>query len=243
MYARLTHYLPWEAGHRREFFRNFLLQIYYTFIQSVMMLAILGLVSGVAISFQTNVGLALLGNNDQLGKVLVFIVFREFTPLATSLILIARSVTAIASEMATIKVQQEVEALTIMGINVYHYLLAPRIAAGMVSLFCMAAAFWGFALWGGWIGANLYGNFPVSQYLTSIAQSLRSADFPFFVVKTSLIGGIVTHIACNRGLSLSGAPFEVPIVTNRAVVDSLTVAMAVHGVLTATYYIVFGIDL
>jgi phospholipid/cholesterol/gamma-HCH transport system permease protein len=237
------HYLPWEAGHRREFLRNFLLQVYYTFVQALPMQVVLGLFSGAAISFQADFGLAFLGNNNQLGKLLVLIVFREFTPLATSLILIARSVTAIASELATNKVQQEVEALQVMGISVYHYLLAPRIAAGAVSLFCMAVTFWGLALWGGWLGANFNGFFPLDQYLNSVSQAIRPADFPFFVVKTALIGAVVTHLGCKRGLSLQAAPFEVPIVTNRAVVDCLTVAIAIHGFLTAAYYVIFGVDL
>lgn len=209
----------------------------------MLMMAVLGLVSGMAIAFQTHFGLALLGNDNQLGKVLVFLVLRELTPLAASLILIARSVTAIAAEMATIKVQQEIEALHIMGISVYHYLLAPRIAAGMVSLFCMATTFWAFALLGGWIGANYGSYFPPSQYLTSIAQAIRPLDLPFFLLKTGLVGGICSFVACKRGLSLQAAPFEVPIVTNRAVVDALTMAIAAEGVLTAAYYVVFGIDL
>ncbi len=226
-----------------EFLHNFLHQVYYTFIQSFMMVTFLGMFCGVAIAFQTKLGLALVGSNDQLGKILVLIVFREVTPLVTSLILIARSVTAIASDMATSKVQQEVEALKIMGIDVYHFLLAPRIASGAVSLFCMATTFWAFALWGGWIGANYDDYFPLNQYLTSISQSIRPVDFPLFIVKTSLIGAIVTFVACRRGLSLVKAPFEVPIVTNRAVVDSLTIAMAVQVVISVSYYLIFGFDL
>lgn len=242
-YRRLTYYLPWEAGHRREFIRNTLLQVYYTFNQSLLMLAVLGIGTGMAIAFQTNFGLSLLGTNGHLGKILVFIVFREVTPLFTSLIFVARSITAIASEMATITFQQEVEALHIMGISVYHYLLAPRLVAGAVSLLCMAVTFWAFALLGGWIGANVYDSFPVSQYLTGIAQALRTADVPFFVMKTGLVGGLAAYLACLRGLSLSGAPFEVPILTHRAVVDSLTLAIGVQGALTAGYYVLFGVGL
>lgn len=241
---RVKHYLPWEGGHRREFVRNFLLQVYFTFNQAALMVAFLGLASGVAIAFQANLGLALLGGTgDQLGKLLVFIIFRELTPLAASLLLIARSGTAIAAEMATIKVQQEIEALNVMGISVYHYLLAPRIAAGMVSLFCMAATFWAFAMGGGYIGANFDTDFPATQYLTSIAQSLRPADFLLFPIKTMVVGAVVTQIACARGLSLQNAPFEVPIVTNRAVVDSLTAALGIHVTLSAGYYLLFGVDL
>ncbi len=236
-------YLPWERGHRVEFFRNFLLQTYFTFVQSILMVSFIGLFCGIAIAFQSNLGLALLGTNEQIGKILVFIVFRELSPLAASVIMITRSITAMASEMATIKVQQEVEALQIMGINIYHYIMAPRIAGGAVSLFCMAMTFWAFALWGGWIGANVTDNFPIDQYLTLIAQSIRKPDFPLFVLKSSLIGAMVTYLAVKRGLSVQGAPFEVPIATNRAVIDSLTLAMGVQFVLSASYYVIFGVDL
>lgn len=239
----LANYFPWERGHRREFFRNLLLQIYFTFVQSIMMIAVLGIGSGVAIALQANFGLALLGNNNQLGKVLVFIVFREVTPLVSAMLIIARSGTAIAAEMATIKFQQEIEALNIMGINVYHYILAPRILAAMVSLTCMSITFLGFALLGGWIGANISSYFPLSQYLTSVAQAIRPADFLFFILKTVIIGGVIANTCLQRGLSLKAAPFEVPIVTNRAVVDSLTFAMGIHFTLSIIYYVLYGIDL
>lgn len=241
--SHLLSYLPWRAGHRREFVRNFLLQVYFTFVQSWPMVMILGVGSGLAIAFQANMGLAFLGSDNQLGKLLVFIVFRELTPLAASLLLIARSVTAMAAELATIKVQQEVEALQVMGISVYHYLLAPRVAGGVVSLFCMAVAFWACALVGGYLGANFGADYPVDHYLTSIARSLKPADFLVFALKTFIVGGVVTRIACARGLSLVNAPFEVPIVTNRAVVDSLTAALAIHLSLSVAYYVMFGVHL
>lgn len=241
--TKIGEYIPFERGHRVEFFKNFLMQVYYTFVQSLQMLAFLGLASGAAIAFQTQFGLTLLGTNNQLGKILVFILFREVTPLACAMLLIARSITAVASEMATVKVMQEVEALHIMGININHYLLAPRIASGAVSLFCMAVAFWAFALLGGWFGANISSYYPVSQYLNGIAQATRASDFLLFTLKTMLVGGIVSRIGCMRGLSVHGAPFEVPIVTNRAVVDSLTAALGIHFALSITYYVIFGLDL
>jgi phospholipid/cholesterol/gamma-HCH transport system permease protein len=236
-------YLPWRSGHRSEFFRNFLLQVYFTFIQSIYMLMFLGFSAGVVISFQSNMGLSLFGGDNQVGRILVFVLFRELTPIACSIILIARSVTAMAAELATIKVQQEIEALNVMGISVYHYLLAPRIAASMVSLFCMAVIFWIFSLAGGWYGVNYSGHMPVEQFLNSIALSIRPGDLVFFAAKTLTIGGVVSYIACNRGLSLRNAPFEVPIVTNKAVVDSLTVAIATSLAFSALFYLIHGFAL
>ena len=205
--------------------------------------SVIGLGTGLAVAFQSQFGLALLGTQSQLGKIIVFIVFREIVPIMAAMLLIARSVTSVAAEMGTCKFQQEIEALNIMGISLYHYLLAPRIVAGMVSLFCMAVAMLGFALLGGWIGANFDSYIPVSQYLTSIANALRARDLMFFVIKTFAAGGVVMWIGCQRGLSLQAAPFEIPIVTNRAVVDALTAAIGMHLTFSALYYILYGIDL
>jgi len=240
IYQKLTLYLPWEAGHRGEFAQNFLLQVYFTFVQSAAMVALLGLSSGVAIAFQANLGLSLVGTHEQLGHLLVAFIFREIAPFAARLILIARSITAIAADLATIKVQQEVEALEMMGISVYHYLIAPRLAACTVSLFCMAALFWGTALFGGWIGANIGAPYPFGPYLTSVAQAIRPIDLPFFVLKSAAIGFLIARIACARGLSLHNAPFEVPIVTNRAVVDALTATIGVQLALSAAQYMLLG---
>lgn len=236
-------YLPWRAGHRSEFLRNFLLQVYFTFVQSIYMLMFLGFAAGVVISFQSNMGLSLLGGDNQVGKILVVVLFRELTPLACSIILIARSATAMASEMATIKVQQEIEALKVMGISIYHYLLAPRIAASMISLFCMAVIFWGSSLIGGWFGVNYSGHMPVEQFLNSVSLSIRPGDIFFFAAKAISLGGAISWIACNRGLSLRNAPFEVPIVTNKAVVDALTAAIGINLAYSTLFYLIHGFAL
>jgi phospholipid/cholesterol/gamma-HCH transport system permease protein len=236
-------YLPWRSSHWSEFQRNFLLQVYFTFVQSMAMLMFLGFSSGVVIAFQSNMGLSLFGGDQQVGKILVFVLFRELTPLACSIILIARSATAMASELATIKVQQEIEALKIMGISIYHYLLSPRITASMLSLFCMSIMFWMFSLAGSWIGINYTGHMPVDQFLSAIALSIIPGDLLFFTLKTLTLGGVIAYIACTRGLSLKSAPFEVPIVTNKAVVDALTVAIAVHIAYSVAFYLINGFTL
>jgi phospholipid/cholesterol/gamma-HCH transport system permease protein len=235
--------LPWESGHRREFFRNFLLQVYFTFVQAAPMIAFTGFFAGGVFAFQSNAGLALVGTAGQLGKVLVFVVFRELSPLTASVIMVARSVTAIAAEMATIKVQKETEALTIMGISIGHYLVYPRVVGGIVSGAAMAAWFWVAALFGGWLGANYAQPYPLDAYLNAIAEAMRVADFPVFLLKTAMIGGVVTNIAVKRGLSADGAPYEVPIVTNRAVVEALTSALLLHALVAGAFYLIFGVDL
>lgn len=228
---------------RREFLRVLLTQIYFTFVDAIPLLALLGSVTGLALAFQARIGLSFIGGNDSLGQIIVYVLFREAAPLISSIILITRSVTAVASELATMKVGREIEALTVMGINISEYLLAPRLLAGNISLFLMTITFTYFSMIGAWIGANFTSYFPVTAFISSIMNSMAATDFLFFFLKTNLIGYAVMKIACLRGLSLSSGAFEVPIVTNRAVVDCLFAAFFLQGMVSGLFYMLVGIKL
>jgi phospholipid/cholesterol/gamma-HCH transport system permease protein len=93
-----------KLGHRREFITILLRQTYFTFVQSIGISIGLGFLAGMVFSLQAHWGLAMFGGQDKLGELLVYVIFREITPVATALLLIARSVTAVASELATMKV-------------------------------------------------------------------------------------------------------------------------------------------
>jgi len=230
--------IPGRYGDAKEFFRVLLLQIYFTFITAIPLLMFLGILAGLGVSLQAKMSLSLIGQNDQLGQFLVFVLFREMAPLLCSLLIIARSVTAIASEIATMKVQNEIEALEMMGINIYSYLLAPRIWAGIISLFCMSVTFWFFSLLGSYIGSNWTSHTTFDDLVSQVARSFMPSDILFFVLKSTIIGSLIFYLACKRGLQLKKAPFEVPIVSNRAVVDSLVVAIFLQALFSLIFYLI-----
>jgi phospholipid/cholesterol/gamma-HCH transport system permease protein len=232
-----------QKGKLLEFLKVLLMQIYFTFYQAIPLMSVLGIGTGLALSFQARMGLSMLGGNEQLGQILVIILFREAAPLISSLMIITRSVTAVASELATMKVNREIDALAMMGIDVNAYLLRPRIMAGNISLFLMSFTFTLFSIAGAWLGANLNSYFPLGQFISSMGQSISFVDFIFFFLKTNLIGYIVFRMACTRALSLRSGPFEVPIVTNKAVVDGLFAAIALQIVFSTSFYLIVGIHL
>lgn len=229
-----------KSGHRREFIGILLRQIYFTFVQSIGICMSLGLLSGMVFSFQAHWGLAMFGGQDKLGELLVYVIFREITPIAAALLLIARSVTAMASELATMKVGSEIDALDILGIDTHIYLWAPRVYAGAVSLFCMSCVFWGACLLGSWFGSNLTGYLPMAQLINSVVRAITIPDLGFFILKTSIPGGLVFYLACNRCLLIGSSPHEVPIATNQAVVDSLVASFIMQFSFSAVFYFIFG---
>ena len=103
--------------------------------------------------------------------------------------------------------------------------------------------FLGFALIGSWLGVNMTSSFSVSQFLTSVSKSVMPGDILFFVLKSTIPGALVFMVACHKGLSLKAASYEVPIVTNHAVVDAFSLALVAQFILSLAFYAIYGIDL
>lgn len=231
-------------SHGKEFLKVMLQQVYFTFIQALPLIVIIASIVGAAVAFQTRFTLSFVGTDgNKLGEILVFVLFRELTPLITALLVIARSITAVSSELATMTVQKEIEALEFIGIDVNQFLLAPRILAGVISLFCLSFCFWMISLAGSWISINWFSYWPIDRFFGVIAGSIMPMDILFFLLKSTITGATVFYMAARTGLSVKGASFEVPIVTNKAVVDALFVAMGVQIILSVIFYLSFGVKI
>ena len=93
-----TRYFTMGRAGRQQFTKNLFIQIYFTFNQSITMILSLGMLVGIFIALQAGYSAFLFGGQKQIGSLLVLLVFREIAPLATLLLIIARSVTAVAAE-------------------------------------------------------------------------------------------------------------------------------------------------
>ncbi len=226
-----------------QIWRVVLMQTYFTFIQGIPLLSFISLCVGAAISFQASLGLSIIGAGERLGEIWVFVIFREATPLFTAIFMTARSVTAVASEVATMKQHKEIEALELMGISTIEYVFSPRIAAGMISAFCLATTFAFFSLLGTWLSTNLDNPLNLIEFLSKVSKTFTFADLIFFLLKTTVAGLGIFWIGCLSGLSLKKASFEVPIVTINAVVSSLAFAIFSQLTLSLIFYLIFGLQL
>ena len=126
-------------------------QIYFTGVQALPLISVLALASGSIVIMQSNMQLTLLGGAEMIGNLLVVIIVREISPLLTALVVIARSGTAVASELGNMKVNRETEALELMGINPLSYIVFPRLVGGVLSVLALAFYFIVVALIGGFL--------------------------------------------------------------------------------------------
>ena len=212
-------------------------QIYFTGFQALPIISMLALASGSIVIMQSNMQLNLLGGNEMIGNLLVVIIVREISPLLTALVVIARSGTAVASELGNMRVNREIEALEAMSINPLSYIVFPRLFGGLISVICLAFYFILVSLIGGFIVTKLVHDMPLAFYLDSLAQAFAGEDVFLFLVKNTFSGIFIFIICCYQGFSVKRSPHEVPQVTTKAVMNSILYVMGFNLAVTTLFYL------
>ncbi len=212
-------------------------QIYFTGFQALPLISVLALASGSVVILQSSTNLSVLGGGAMLGNLMVAIIVRELAPLLTALIVIARSGTAVASEIGNMRVNREVEALESMGIHPLSYIVFPRLVGGVVSVICLAVYFVLIACLGGFFVSSLLQQISFSYFIDSLAQAFTSVDAGLFFLKNAFSGVIIFMICCYQGLLVKQSPHEVPQVTTRAVVNSVIYVVFFNMTVTILFYL------
>ncbi|MGE0763452.1 MAG: ABC transporter permease [Bdellovibrionales bacterium] len=212
-------------------------QIYFTGWQALPLISVLALASGSVVIMQTQAQLNLLGGSEMIGNLLVVIIVREVSPLLTALIVIARSGTAVASELGNMRVNREIEALEVMGIHPLSYVVFPRLVGGIISVLCLAFYFILISLIGGFLVTRLVDSTPFSFYADSLARALTAEDAILFILKNTFSGAIIFSVSCYQGMQVKLGPHEVPQVTTKAVVNSVIYVTCFNLIVTTIFYL------
>lgn len=217
-----------ENGAIRSVFKK---QIYFTGLEAWKIIILLALILGTVIVSQV-VSLVGGGNGALTGKVLVWVVFRELGPLLTAMIVIARSGTAIAAELGSMKINGELESLELMGIPPERYLILPRVVGVTTSVVILTAYFVLTAFIGGFLIASTAYHIPYTQFIQGIVASLGLWEAAVLAVKSVVFGVSIPLICCNAGLSVGVSATEIPQAATRAVITSLFAIFILDGIVT-----------
>lgn len=212
-------------------------QIYFTGWQALPLISALAVAAGSIVIMQSSFQLNFLGGQGQIGKLLIVIIVREIGPLLTALIVIARSGTAVASELGNMKVNNEIEALRSLGINPLSYIVFPRLMGGLLSVLCLSFYFVVIALMGGFFVTKLIHDMPINFFIVNIANAVEANDVVLFLVKNTFSGVIIFAVSCYQGLKVEHSPNEVPVATTKAVVNSIIYVVGFFVIATAIFYI------
>jgi phospholipid/cholesterol/gamma-HCH transport system permease protein len=181
----------------------------------------IGLLIGLITAFQAAMQLRTFGADTLVATLVGLSLTRELAPLMTAIVVAGRSGAAIAAELGTMRVSEEVDALTTLGLSPYRYLVLPRVMALaiVVPLLTVVADLVG--LVGGALVA--LGTLEVSLpgYVEATRDALAPADVLGGLVKAVAFGLIVALVACERGLATTGGAEGVGRATTGAVVRTL----------------------
>lgn len=211
-------------------------QIYFTGLQAFRLVAIAALIFGIVAVAQSGSQLKRLGGSDAIGPILVATFIRELGPLIVLVVVVARSVSAVASELSAMKSNGEIDGLRAVGVSPLSYLVVSRVLSGAVSTMLLAMHFVWIAIFVGFITAQLFIEMPWDRYVTAITSSLAPVDLMIFFLKTFVLGLCVFLLACFCGLRTTGASFEIPQATTKAVVWSFMFCFVAQLMISGIYY-------
>jgi phospholipid/cholesterol/gamma-HCH transport system permease protein len=161
---------------------------------------------------------------------------RELGPLITAILVIGRTGSAFAAEIATMRVTEEIDALETMAIEPVDFLVTPKFLAMIVMLPCLTI--WANAM--GILGGALFGvsnaNFTWARYLHASLDALFLRDITTGLIKSVMFGITITAVGCYEGLSTGAGAEEVGRSTTRAVVVSIFLVVMVDLVFTALFF-------
>lgn len=226
-----------RAQGAREIVRVISAQIYFTGWQALPLVSVLALTTGSVLVLQSLSNLSMFGGSQMIGPFLIVMILREAGPLLVALVVIARSGTAVASEIGNMRANREIEALEVMGINPLSYIVFPRVVGGVISMLCLAFYFNFVALIGGFVVTKFIQDMPFAFYSESLMTSFAMDDFIIFLLKNSFSGMIIFVVSCYQGLSVKKSPTEVPQVTTQAVVNSIIFVIVFNLLVTALFYL------
>jgi phospholipid/cholesterol/gamma-HCH transport system permease protein len=168
----------------------------------------------------------------------VFIHFRELGPLVTAIVVAGRSGAGIASEIATMKVSEEVDALRSMGFDPVRWLVVPRCLALALTLPLLTWIGDVLALVGGLAATTLLSHMTARAYIEATVNAITADHLVTGLVKTPFLGLAIGLIACGQGLLAQGGAAAVGTRTTSAVVLAIFSVIVISAVFTFFYALI-----
>ncbi|MEJ2702480.1 MAG: MlaE family lipid ABC transporter permease subunit [Sedimentisphaerales bacterium] len=197
--------------------------------------ALLGFLIGLILAFQSTVAMREFGAEIFVADLVTISLFRELGPLLTAFILASRSGSAFAAELGTMKVNEEIDALSTMGIDPVRFLVVPRIIAAVFAtpLLTMFNNLFGLA---GCALVMISVGFAPVAVVNQIREAATLGDLFGGLAKTLVFGTLIASIGCLRGLQTGTGASAVGDSATRAVVSSIVAIVVADGVFAVVYY-------
>ena len=203
---------------RPRYYSDTLLQADLIGVGSLPIVILTGFFTGAVLALQTSGTLQQFGTLSLTGQLVAFSMVRELGPVLTGLMVAGRNSSGMASELGSMKVTEQIDAMRAMGVDPSKKLVTPRVIATMTMLFFLSIISDLVGLTGGFMISYLLLGLNANQYWTTAYQALRFGDVIMGLTKPVLFGFIIASIGCYYGLSAKGGTQGVGRATTQAVV-------------------------
>jgi phospholipid/cholesterol/gamma-HCH transport system permease protein len=195
--------------------------------KSLPLVALAGSATGVVLSLQSRATLVRFGAKGMLPTMLVFSVIKEMGPIITGLIASGRIGAGIGAELGSMKVTEQIDAMTASAVNPYKYLAATRILACIVVLPLLTLAADACGILMGWVANTLTEPISLQLFINTGINGVTFSDFLPATLKTSVYGLIIGTVSCYQGIRTKGGTEGVGrSATSSVVLSSLFIIVA-----------------
>ncbi len=218
---------------------SFVRQLYVTGIRTLPVISVVGLFTGMILGLQVGLALRKFNQEMYLGAAVMLSLIREMGPFVTGICLSACVGSAMAAELGTMTVNDEVAALEIMSISPVRYLAAPRMGA----LLAMSPLLAFYACVLGVVGGGLVGytqlNVSFQQYITSAMSIAGVKDLFVGLLKSAVFGVVIGAVSCHEGFTTRLGAVGVGRATQRSVITSFLLILMLGYMVTRAFYFEF----
>ena len=205
-------------------------------VNALPIVALISFLLGIILAFQSAVPMRQFGAEIFVADLVGLSILRELGPLMTAILLAGRSGAAFAAEIGTMKVNEELNALTTMGLDPVRFLVVPRIIAALLMMPLLVIFSDLIGILGGALTMVSF-NIPISAFLHEVDSLVDVKDLLAGLAKAPVFAILIAGIGCLRGLQTQTGASAVGISATRAVVSAIILLVVVDGIYAFIYYL------
>ncbi|MDE0794593.1 MAG: ABC transporter permease [Alphaproteobacteria bacterium] len=237
--GRLAMFAGVSVSHifRPPFYPRLLLrQIIEIGYYSLPVIGLTAVFTGMVLALQSYTGFARFNAEGAVATVVVLSITRELAPVLTGLMVAGRIGAAMAAEIGTMRVTEQIDALSTLATNPYKYLIAPRLLAGLIMLPCCVLVADIIGVYGGYLVAVHKLDFNPAVYLKNSWQFLELIDVISGLVKAGVFGFLIALMGCYHGFYSKGGAQGVGSATTNAVVSASILILGCNYLITEAFF-------
>lgn len=211
-------------------------QIWFIGFQSTLVIFMTGAFTGMVLGLQGFYTLNRFGSAALLGPMVALSLIRELGPVLSALMVTGRAGSAMTAEIGIMRTSEQIDAIELMGLNPYRYLVVPKFVAGIIALPLLTAIFDVVGILGGFlVGGKLLG-LGEGTYFGEMANYLDMTDVAVGIYKSLSFGVVVTWVCCYKGFHSGFGAEGVSKATTQAVVLSSVLVLFWDYVMTSAFF-------